>query len=73
MLEWVASSFGRGSPRPRDQTQVSCNARGFFTRRATRKAHIKAQGMGFRGSSRYLSSDLQRGVGCGVCPGDSGI
>ena len=24
ILEWVASSFSRGSSRPRDQTQVSC-------------------------------------------------
>ena len=24
ILEWVASSFFRGSPRPRDQTLVSC-------------------------------------------------
>ena len=26
ILEWVASSFSRGSSRPRDQTQVSHNA-----------------------------------------------
>ena len=31
VLEWVAISFSRGSSWPRDRTQVSCNAVGFFT------------------------------------------
>ena len=31
LLEWVAFSFSRGSPRPRDQTQVPCIAGRFFT------------------------------------------
>ena len=31
-------SFSRGSSRPRDRTQVSCTAGGFFTRWATREA-----------------------------------
>ena len=31
MLEWVAISFSRGSPWPRDGTLVSCIAGGFFT------------------------------------------
>ena len=34
ILEWVASPFSRGSSleiEPRDQTQVSCIAGGFFT------------------------------------------
>ena len=30
ILEWVASSFPRGSSRPRDQTLVSCIAGSFF-------------------------------------------
>ena len=30
-LEWVAISYSRGSSRPRDQTQVSCIGRWFFT------------------------------------------
>ena len=38
ILEWVASSFSRGSSRPRDQTLVSCTAGGFFTDWATRKS-----------------------------------
>ena len=37
ILEWVAMSFSRESPWPRDQTQVSCTAGGFFTNRATRE------------------------------------
>ena len=30
-LEWVAYLFSRGSSRPRDRTQISCIAGGFFT------------------------------------------
>ena len=36
ILEWVAISFFRVSSQPRDQTQVSCIAGGFFTFWATR-------------------------------------
>ena len=36
ILEWVAISFSRGSSRPRDRTQVSHIAGGFFTSWATR-------------------------------------
>ena len=32
VLEWVAFPFSRGSSQPRDQTQVSYMAGGFFTR-----------------------------------------
>ena len=38
ILEWVAVPFSRGSSQPRDQTQVSCTAGGFFTSWATREA-----------------------------------
>ena len=38
MLEWVAFPFSRGSSQPRDQTQVSHIASGFFTSWATREA-----------------------------------
>ena len=31
ILEWVAFPFSSGSSQPRDQTQVSCTAGGFFT------------------------------------------
>ena len=35
ILEWVAIPFSRGSSWPKDQTQVSCIAGGFFTVWAT--------------------------------------
>ena len=38
ILEWVAFPFSRGPSQPRDQTQVSCTAGGFFTSWATREA-----------------------------------
>ena len=38
LLEWVAFPFSRGSSQPRDRTQVSCTAGGFFTSQATREA-----------------------------------
>ena len=38
-LEWVAFPFSKGSSQPRDQTQVSCIAGGFFTRWATREVY----------------------------------
>ena len=38
ILEWVATPFTRGSSQPRDQTQVSRIAGGFFTSWATREA-----------------------------------
>ena len=31
ILEWVAISFSRGSSQPRDRSQISCVAGGFFT------------------------------------------
>ena len=31
ILEWVDFPFSRGSSQPRDRTQVSCIAGGFFT------------------------------------------
>ena len=38
-MEWVAYPSSRGSPRPRNQTRVSCIAGGFFNSWATREAH----------------------------------
>ena len=37
ILEWVAMPSSRGSSQPRDRTQVSCTAGGFFAIWATRK------------------------------------
>ena len=42
ILEWVAVSFSRGSFQPRDWTQVSCIASGFFTSWAAREAWLCA-------------------------------
>ena len=39
ILEWVAMSSSRASSQPRDRTQVSCIAGGFFTIWPTREAH----------------------------------
>ena len=38
ILEWVAISFSRGSPQPRDRTLVSCTDRQILYRWATREA-----------------------------------
>ena len=38
ILEWIAFPFSRGSSQPRNCTQVSCIAGGFFTNLATREA-----------------------------------
>ena len=37
ILEWVAFPFSKGSSQPRDQTQVSCIAGGFFPDRSVGK------------------------------------
>ena len=42
ILEWVAFLFSRGSSQPRDGTQVSYTAGGFFTSRATTKAQSRS-------------------------------
>ena len=42
ILEWVAFPFFRGSSQPRDRTQVSLTADGFFNSWATREAHSTA-------------------------------
>ena len=41
ILEWVAFPFSRGSSQPRDRTQVSHIASGFFTSWATRESVMK--------------------------------
>ena len=41
ILEWVATSFSRGSSQPRDRTLVSCTAGRFFADWATREAQRK--------------------------------
>ena len=44
LLEWVAFPFSRGSSQPRDQTQVSHIAGGFFTSWAAREAQEHQSG-----------------------------
>ena len=43
LLEWVATSFSRGSSGPTDPTYVSCLAGGFFTTDPSRKPTYKTQ------------------------------
>ena len=38
ILEWVEMPSSRGSSQPKDRTQISCNAGGFFITWATREA-----------------------------------
>ena len=40
ILKWVAILFSRGSSQPRDQTQVSHIAGGFFTSWAIKEAQV---------------------------------
>ena len=40
ILEWIPFPFSRGSSEPRDRTQVSCIAGGFFTSWTSREAHF---------------------------------
>ena len=44
ILEWVAFPFSRGFSKPRDRTQVSHIAGGFFTSWATREAQLRPLG-----------------------------
>ena len=54
--EWVAVSFSRGSSQPRDQTQVSCIAGGFFTSWAIREAPVSNLELFIMLSSENVSS-----------------
>ena len=47
-LDWVALPFSRGSSQPRDRTQVSCMAGGFFTSWATGEALRKEGAVKYR-------------------------
>ena len=65
ILEWVAFAFSRGSSQPRDWTQVSCIAGGFFTSWATREAlftvHTPRIGQ--------LSTSISQTICCLKCSG----
>ena len=43
ILEWVAIPFSKGSFQPRDQTQVSPIAGGFFTSWATKETQTREE------------------------------
>ena len=61
ILEWVARPFSRGSPRPRDQTQVSCIAGRFFTVLVTREAIPSPCSFGVSGFSKLVLLFIFRG------------
>ena len=58
ILQWVAFPFFRGSSQPRDQTQVSCIAGGFFTSWATREADTKCADFLLQWKTCYVISSL---------------
>ena len=71
ILEWVAFSFSRGSCQPRDRTQVSCIAGGFFTSWGAGIAILRWWGskmlyLGHRG--RGCVSSRWRGISVTICP-----
>ena len=63
ILEWVAISFSKGSLQPRDRTQVSHMAGGFFTVWATKEAAFKRNGVALvvnrRVQNAVLGCDLK--------------
>ena len=69
ILEWAALPFSRGSSWPRNWTQVSCIADGFFTNWAIREAHVsrrwlqkKVWGTELHFKGKGNKSDLQVAV-----------
>ena len=67
ILEWVVILFSRGSSQPRDQTQVSCIAGGFFTNWATRKAPSPLYTYSYV-SKDFDSSEAPTFLGCFKLP-----
>ena len=67
ILERVAIPSSKGSSQPRDWTQVSCIARGFFTSWATREAWCpsKKRRSGHKGGRRSEDSRRRPSVGQG--------
>ena len=66
VLEWVATSFSRGSSWPRDQTQVSCIASRHFTLWATREAP-KNTGVGSHSLLQGIFPTLESNLGLLHC------
>ena len=61
LLEWVAFSFSRVSSQPRNKTQVSCIAGGFFTSWATKKAQEYWNGQPIPSPGDLLNSRIEPG------------
>ena len=64
ILEWVAIPFSRGCPQPRDQTEVSQIAGGFFTSWATRGNPRRLEWITYPFSSRSSQPRNWIGVSC---------
>ena len=64
ILEWVAIPFSRGSSRPRDRTQVSHIAGGFFTSWATREVQEILKWVAYPFSRGSSGPRNQTGVSC---------
>ena len=64
ILEWVARPSSRGLSQPRDQTQVSHTAGGFFTIWATREGHWKLEWVAYSFSRESFWPKNQTRVSC---------
>ena len=64
ILEWVAFPFSRGSSQPRDQTQVSRTAGGFFTSWVTKGSPRILEWIAYPFSSGSSWPRNQSGVSC---------
>ena len=62
ILEWVAFPFSRGSSQPRDQTQVSHTAGGFFTTELQGKPKNTEVGSLSLLQWIFLTQELNRGL-----------
>ena len=62
ILKWVAFPFSRGSSQPRDRTQVSRFAGGFFTSWATREVQEYWSGQPIPFQQIFLTQELNRGL-----------
>ena len=64
ILEWVAFPFSRGSSQPRDWTQVSCIAGGFFYQLSHKGSPRMLEWVAYPFSSRSSQPRNQPGVSC---------
>ena len=62
ILECVASPFSRGSSQPRDWTQVSCIAGGFFTSWATKETKEYQSGLPILSAVDLPNPGMNRGL-----------